>query len=91
MDISQIKKMIEDHSREDEKRFELVNAAQVELLTLHQETQNMVKDMNTKMDGYFEFLKALSTGRKLLLATAMIVGAIVGVGAGLKVIIGWFK
>ena len=98
MDISHIKKQLDEHTRENETRFKEMTESQNILLGLHAETREQVKaidkkldDLNGKFDEFFTFIKALGTGKKVLLGTAVVIGAIVGIISGLRFLFGAWK
>lgn len=98
MDSAQLKKLFEDHTRDDEARFKEMTEAQNILLGLHAETQKKVETvdqkldaLNSKFDEFFNFIKALGTGKKLMLSVAVLVGALVGIVSGLRYLFGIVK
>lgn len=59
--------------------------------TRFKEVTQSIKDLSKKIEGYTNALNALSTGKKMLLGTALLLGSITGIGASIIAISKWFK
>ena len=83
-ELSLLRRGFEIHIEDDKRQFQSIKDS-IKINT------DRIVTIDNNVQELLDIIKALSVGKQIILGTSIFLGSIIGIGVGLKAILGWFK